>query len=358
MGLLAGLFDDSSFMPHGHCYLWKPGLVWLHVVSDTLIAAAYFTIPVTLVYFIRLRRDLPFSWMFALFGIFIVACGSGHVLEIWNLWHAAYWESGTIKAVTAVASVATATLLVRLVPDALALPSPEQLRLKNDQLARENADRLAAETRLEASLREKEALLNEVHHRVKNNLQVISSLLRVQAAHMVGGPGTEVLLESDNRVRSMALVHQQLYESESLSHIDFRSYLATLSRNLLDSYGADRARIDLTSEVDEIYLSVDLSIPLGLIVTELVSNALKHAFPVGTAGSIRLVLRRSGDGIELVVSDSGVGLAEHVDPHKATTMGLRLVSTLSRQIDATLAVTRGRGSRFRVAIPLKEEEVS
>ena len=121
---------SSNFTPHGYCYLWNSGLVWLHVISDVLIALAYFSIPVTLAYFIRKRRDLPFHWMFVSFGIFILACGTTHIMEVWTLWHATYWLSGTIKVVTAMASVPTAILLVQLVPKALALPSPEAMRLE------------------------------------------------------------------------------------------------------------------------------------------------------------------------------------------------------------------------------------
>ena len=121
---------SSDFMPHGYCYLWKPGLVWLHVVSDVLIALAYFSIPVTLIYFIRKRRDLPFRWMFVSFGMFILACGTTHTMEVWTLWHGTYWLSGAIKVVTAMASVPTAILLVQLVPQMLALPSPEAMKLE------------------------------------------------------------------------------------------------------------------------------------------------------------------------------------------------------------------------------------
>ena len=126
MDFLRQLFGSGDFQPHGYCYLWNPGLVWLHVISDALIALAYFTIPITLVWFIRKRRDLPFSWMFALFGVFIVACGATHLMEIWNLWHASYWLAGAIKAVTAAASVGTAILLVTLVPKLLDLPTHAQ----------------------------------------------------------------------------------------------------------------------------------------------------------------------------------------------------------------------------------------
>jgi hypothetical protein len=126
MDFLRQLFGPGEFMPHGYCYLWNPGLVCLHVISDTLIAASYFTIPFILLWFVRKRRDLPFSWMFGLFGVFIVACGTTHLMEIWNLWHAQYWLAGALKALTAAASVATAILLTRLVPKPLALPNISQ----------------------------------------------------------------------------------------------------------------------------------------------------------------------------------------------------------------------------------------
>ena len=128
MDLFKNLLSPSDFMPHGYCYLWNTRLVGLHLVSDSLIALAYFSIPVTLIYFIRKRRDLPFNWMFVCFGVFILACGATHIMEVWNLWHADYWLAGLIKAVTALASVSTAILFVRLIPRALALPSPEALR--------------------------------------------------------------------------------------------------------------------------------------------------------------------------------------------------------------------------------------
>jgi two-component system sensor histidine kinase/response regulator len=145
MVLLNHLSPSDSFMPHGYCYLWNPGLVWLHVISDGLIALAYLSIPVTLLYFARKKRGLPFNWIFVCFGVFIVACGGTHILEIWNLWHANYWIAGVLKAITAVASVVTAVLSVRLVPQALALPSHKDLWLAND-LRISLADRLSLAT--------------------------------------------------------------------------------------------------------------------------------------------------------------------------------------------------------------------
>jgi two-component system, NtrC family, sensor kinase len=128
------LFDSSGFAPHGFCYQWDWRLILLHVASDALIAVAYMSIPVTLLYFVRQRRDLPFHWIFVLFGVFIVACGGTHMMEIWTLWHAHYWASGALKAVTAMSSVLTAILLVKIVPAALALPRPEELQAANRAL--------------------------------------------------------------------------------------------------------------------------------------------------------------------------------------------------------------------------------
>ena len=144
----------GPFIPHGHCYLWKPGLVGLHIVSDSLIALTYYSIPLTLIYFVRKRRDLPFDWIFLLFSAFIIACGTTHILEVWTLWHPDYWLSGFIKAITAAISLCTAILLVPLIPKALALPSPAQLEEANRQLEQEIKERTAAETNLQLALQQ------------------------------------------------------------------------------------------------------------------------------------------------------------------------------------------------------------
>jgi len=134
MGFFTGLFGQNGFMPHGHCYLWDPGLMRLHLISDFLIAAAYFIIPFTLVNFVRKRRELPFNWMFVCFGIFIIACGMTHVMEIITLWKPYYWVSGIVKAITALASVPTAVLLIRLIPQVVNIPGPAVLRAANEAL--------------------------------------------------------------------------------------------------------------------------------------------------------------------------------------------------------------------------------
>ena len=141
MGEFLQKLFSSDFMPHGFCYLWRPEIVWLHAISDGVITASYYMIPLALVYFVRKRRDLPFNWMFLMFGVFIFGCGTTHLIEVWTLWHGTYRLAGLVKAVTALSSVATAVALVPLLPRALALPSPEQLRAANEELEHQIGER-------------------------------------------------------------------------------------------------------------------------------------------------------------------------------------------------------------------------
>jgi PAS domain S-box-containing protein len=175
MGFLRD-FLSPDFMPHGYCYLWQPGLVWLHVLSDSLIALAYFSIPITLIYFIRKRRDLPFDWMFVSFGTFILACGATHAMEVWNIWHGAYWLAGFIKAITAVASVATAILLVKLVPQAIKLPSPKELRQEIAERRRAQEALYQAKNELELRVQERTAELR------KSNDDLVGQILQCNLA--------------------------------------------------------------------------------------------------------------------------------------------------------------------------------
>ncbi|MBF2074517.1 MAG: PAS domain-containing protein [Synechococcales cyanobacterium C42_A2020_086] len=151
------ILSSGPFIPHGHCYLWKPGLVWLHLASDALIALAYYSIPLTLFYFVQKRDDLPFNWIFLLFASFIVACGTTHLMEVWTLWHPTYWLSGLLKAGTASVSLFTALQLVPLVPKALELPSPAQLAQANQALQTEITER----RRIEGELRQYQNQLEE-----------------------------------------------------------------------------------------------------------------------------------------------------------------------------------------------------
>lgn len=171
------LFSSSSFIPHGHCYLWQPNLVRLHVTSDTLIALAYYSIPITLFYFVTKREDLPFHKIFLLFATFIVACGTTHLLEVWTLWHPVYWLSGSVKAFTGIVSLVTAIELIPIIPKALALPSPTQLRVANEQLQAQIAERLKVEQELKKYQTQLEQIVTERTAQLEASKQQTEALL-------------------------------------------------------------------------------------------------------------------------------------------------------------------------------------
>jgi len=162
MNFLRNFFSPEGFMPHGHCYLWETEVMWLHIVSDALITLAYLTIPVTLIYIARKQKDLPFDWMFACFGMFILACGATHALEVWTIWDPVYRLSGTLKAITALASIATASLLIRLIPQLLAIPSIASLQAANEALAKEVVERQRAEAEIRELQSQQELILNSI----------------------------------------------------------------------------------------------------------------------------------------------------------------------------------------------------
>jgi PAS domain S-box-containing protein len=600
--MLNNLFASQAFIPHGHCYLWKPELVSLHVASDALIAIAYYSIPITLIYFVRKREDLPFNWIVLLFGAFIVACGTTHVLEILTLWHPTYWLSGFIKAVTAVVSLYTALALVRLVPKALALPSSTQLEQANKELEREITERklveealreseerfrnafdnaaigkaivapdgcfskvnrslceivgyseqellattfqaithpydlntdlnyahqllsgeirhyqiekryfhkqghivwillssslvrdakgqalyyitqiqditerkrteaalqqsqkryraivedqtelitrfqpdgtltfvneaycryfgrsqseligkryqpvifpedlekiaqlldslnletpvgtiehrvvLAGEVRwmqwinrvifdeqgcfvefqsvgrdisdkkladekIQASLREKEVLLAEIHHRVKNNLHIISNLLYLQSKRSEDQKVREILQDSRNRVNSMALIHESLYRVQDFAEINFAEYVQKLSFNLLSIYKVQPDAISFNiSEPIDILIKLAQAIPCGLIINELITNALKHGLQNNRDGKVFVTLERCPDEQQLlIVSNSGDTLPADFSLQNPQSMGLKLVVTLVKQLKGALELERGDKTVFRI----------
>jgi two-component sensor histidine kinase len=227
--------------------------------------------------------------------------------------------------------------------------------LRRELFERQIAEKelLASEQKLRRSLAEKEALLKEIHHRVKNNLQIVSSLLYLQENDLNDTKGIEILRESQNRVKSMALVHEQLYSTEDLAKIDFGRYVQELAANLFDAYGIDQGRIRLDIRAEDIDLEIDTAVPCGLIVNELVSNALKHAFPSESGGNVEVLIRMlDASRMEIAVADDGTGLAApHTDTENQS-LGLRLVDTLTAQLDGTLRVVSEKGTRFSIIVTL------
>lgn len=214
------------------------------------------------------------------------------------------------------------------------------------------SDRKLAEQRIKDSLREKEVLLREIHHRVKNNLQVISSLLDLQSQYIEDQAALEMFRESCTRVKSMALVHEKLYQSKDCAKIDFADYIENLISYLFQAYGVSLDSVTLELKIDEITLNINTAIPCGLIISELVSNSLKHAFPNNRKGSIYVVIdSRINDNFTLIVRDDGIGFPENSDIKNGKTLGLQLVQVLTNQLDGELELTCDRGSEVKIRFP-------
>lgn len=599
----------DRYMPHGYCYLWESGLVSLHVLSDAFIALAYYSIPITLIYFVRKRSDLPFHQIFLMFGTFIIACGTTHLMAVLTLWFSAYWVAGALKALTAVVSVFTAIELVSVVPLALALPSPTQLAIAKQELEAEIAERTKVEDALRQSearyraivedqteficrfradstivfvnnaycrffnvrkeevignsyeptvyesdrtrvnqviesissersvvqienrvvvdgeirwtqwvsrgffdeqgqllelqavgrditeqkrveaelernqqfvqkvantapfilyvctvpnqrliyinrgiysllgyspnefqplgtrslesllhpddqadlvvhhqkwgalqdgdslqfecrmqhingewryisiqettfkrnrdgsinqilgaahdisdrkeleaykvlLREKDILLEEVHHRVKNNLQIIDSLLSLQCRQTKDSDAIATLTESRNRISSIALVHEKLYRSNDLATIDFNDYVYSLLNHLYEFYQNNQQMIQFEIMIEPLELGIDTAIPCGLIINELITNALKYAFPQQQRGTIGVTFQAvDAHQLKLVVQDDGIGLPDDLDVETTSSLGLNLVYNLVEQLEGTLVIRHHPGAQFTITFP-------
>ncbi|XGV94715.1 MAG: sensor histidine kinase [Leptolyngbya sp. BL-A-14] len=611
--LIGEIFNSGTFIPHGHCYLWKPELVWLHILSDSTIALSYYSIPITLFHFVQRRKDLPFNWVFILFAAFITFCGTSHWMSVWTLWHPVYWLSGGIKAVTALISLSTAIVLFVLIPKALAIPSAAQLKKANLALKQEIAERKRVEAellcsrdlreaifnestdalflvdpqtlltldcnrcavklfqandrtdligiaghtlqrhpssqddlnaitaemqlkgywsreveylthqgnffwgntaaksvtvagqtmnlvrvtdisdhkqieadreqaeqalrmsevryraivedqtelivrflpdcsivfvnsafcqyfelqpeeilgkrfaatifkedqalviqwvksmnannptvmfesrvvvngevrwtqwanhmlfdeqgqfvevqsvgrditerkqtddRLQASLREKEVLFKEIHHRVKNNLQIVYSLLRLQRRQLKDQLAANALLESQSRIESIALIHEKLYQSEDLTQINLAEYIPSLIASLFSTYNVNSSQIILETQIEPILLDIDRAIRYGLIINELLSNALKYAFPLVDQSnswiSVELFKQPKDSAVVLSVKDNGVGLPGHINFSKPETLGLQLVHGFVGQMGGYLQMCCQNGTAFQMTFP-------
>ncbi|MFA6363620.1 PAS domain S-box protein [Methanoregula sp.] len=226
------------------------------------------------------------------------------------------------------------------------------------ELENEIVQRKAAEAAITSTLHEKEVLLREIHHRVKNNLQIITSLIRLQRQQITDVSTIHTLQDSESRIRSMSLVHEKLYSSADLAFIDFSDYIDMLATNLMITYATDTKRIHLNIDIKNVSLDINRAIPVGLIMNELLTNALKHAFPKGQNGEIAIIGRRTAAGITLSVQDNGVGLPDGLDWKNSPTLGLHLILTLIQQLEGSIELNRTGGTGFEMTIPLARKEPS
>jgi signal transduction histidine kinase/ActR/RegA family two-component response regulator len=407
---LSRLFSQADFMPHGMCYLWQPGVLWLNVVADSLITLAYFSIPFTLLYFVRKRTDLQFNWMFVCFAIFIVACGTTHAMEILVVWHPAYWAAGAIKALTAAASVPTAILLVKLVPQALRLPSPQALEQANQELRREVADREQAQM---AVRQLNERLEMRVAEAYENLRQTQVAVLQQERLRALGQMASGVAHDINNALSPAALYSQSLLEHETGLTPQGREYLEIVLRAIDDaSHTVDRMRefsrsrdtrfVATTFQLGRIIKQVvnltrarwlDMPQERGVVIrvetsiapdlppvmgsdsevrdalTNLVLNAA-DAMPTGGTLTLR-AYAQSPTRVRVEVCDTGVGMDEEtrrkcLEPffttkgERGTGLGLAMVyGTVQRHGgDIEIASEPRKGTTVSLLLPIAEEPAS
>jgi PAS domain S-box-containing protein len=204
---------------------------------------------------------------------------------------------------------------------------------------------------IEASLKEKDVLLKEIHHRVKNNLQIIISLLNLQSGYIKDETTLKAVKDGQSRVRSMALVHEKFYQSDTVTEIDFGEYLKKLCQFLYQTYGDKTDRIEVVIKGEQILLDMDTAMPCALLVNEIVSNAYKYAFPGLKSGTILIEMKKAGGKIDLAISDNGVGFPAEYNFEKSESLGMQLVQALSSQIEGDLKVSQENGSSFEVIFP-------
>ena len=396
MEFFGNLFSSDGFMPHGYCYLWRPGLLWLHVVSDGLIALAYFSIPFTLIYFIRKRRDVPFNWIFMCFGSFILACGATHAMEVWTLWHATYWLSGGVKLITALASVSTAVLLIRLVPQALALPSPEALRREIVERMRAQEALDEAKSELELRVHERTTELHkanlELHVEIAHRQQAQKELRRSEE-ELQSLAGRLIAVQEDERKRvardlhddfsqrlalhcvELGFLRQSLpagsemgnqlarlrsnadglaLEVRQIAHdlhhpqlaLGLQHGVTSFCREFSEQYGF---AVELTHEGDLKQFPEAVSIVLFRVLQEALGNAAKHS----GADRVTVFLSAEGDRALLRVTDPGRGF-ETEDVQSDRGLGLISMRERLRLVGGRMSVTSspGQGTDIKAVIPV------
>ncbi len=376
-GGFANLFDVDRFMPHGHCYQWDPGILWTSVISDSLIAAAYVAIPFTLVFQImRKRKDLPFNWMFVCFGMFIVACGFTHIMEIITVWRPHYPAMAIVKAITAAASVPTAIILFRIAPKIVKLPTV-------DQMVAEQSRRLQAEAANAAKDRFIAVLSHELRTPltpVKAGLDLLEDELRKCDATVTTRSARDALaMIRTNLDIETVLINDLLDVSASgegrvklnLSPVDMRDVVGKSLAMLQDEIRRKNIQLHVRVEAARAVV-MGASIRLNQIVNNLVTNAIKFT---PDRGEITVELRENDGRLQLSVADTGCGIApdaidqvfepfEQVNrksenAHGGLGLGLTIAKKLAESHGGRLVATSegvGRGSTFTLELPLAPEE--
>jgi len=386
---LQTFFGTNAFMPHGHCYLWQPGVLWLNVVSDGFVALAYQVIPLALLTIMAKRKDLPFSWMFVLFGIFIFACGLTHVMGVITVWHPAYWLDGTIKAITAVASIGTAIAVWPLIPKVLAIPSPTQLRQVNTaleeqirvrrqaemELAEKNAALVQINQQLIKAEKLKDEFLANVSHELRTPLTLILAPLESTLADQTLDRLTDTERKSlqtahNNAVRLLQMVSGLLdFSKLEAGKVEVHrepTDVVALTRTLLADFApmvrSRRLQCELNTGPSKLVALIDRYL-YERILFNLMSNAVKFT-PEG--GKITVTLQRHHEQLTLNVTDTGIGISVDDVPHlfekfhqvegsstrrfEGSGIGLALVKEFAELLAGSVRVHSepGKGATFTV----------
>ena len=216
-------------------------------------------------------------------------------------------------------------------------------------LANDVSELLEGQREIKDSLREKETLLKEIHHRVKNNLQVITSLLKLQSLHVQEPQLLYIIKETQNRIMAMSFAHQKLYQSKNFSDVDFREYLEKIVHQIIHIFATESKNVNITMNSESVKLGIETAIPCGMLVNEVITNSIKHAFPNDEKGEIKIGFKKAdGDYYRLTISDNGIGMSDKINIAEAKTLGLQLIETLAKQIDAKLELHRNNGMEYCV----------
>jgi signal transduction histidine kinase len=390
MGFIERIFSSDGFMPHGMCYEWNPSVIWLHVLSDGVITLAYYSIPITLLYFVRKKPDFAFDWIFVCFATFIIACGTTHLMEIINIWHPVYWLSGIIKVITALTSIVTAFLLIRLIPQALALPSHEQLRASNNALAKEieervrtsekmealNQDLLLQTGRLESSNKELETFSASVAHDFRAPLRVI-----IGYADMELSDNREKLLSSTVHVLQKVIVaaerlntmmsdllayHRANKEDLPLEEIDLNLFVT----ELIKEPQFEKGIFEIQKGLPTVRCN---PVALNIALRNLIGNALKFVAE-GAKPRVQIYSQEDAGQPTLFIQDNGLGIDEadqrnlfrlfyrgkHAKAFTGTGLGLGTAARAASRVGASLRLVSSSdaGTCFCISFPARNSLIS
>ncbi len=375
---------DSDFMPHGGCYFWRPELVWLHVSSDSLIVLAYVLIPFSLIQLVRKRKDLEFNWMFVMFGAFILACGATHFMNVWNIWHSAYRLDGVLKAITALASIPTALLMFRLVPQAVALPSADDLRKEIENRTRAEAEVRSLNADLERRVEERTALLRRSNaalqrfayvssHDLQEPIRTIRTFNQLLAKEYHGRLDAkadqyiEFVVEASARMNTLVtdlLTYSRVLDPEAPREVKLTSSLKALETAMLDLRQAiQESGADIThGALPEVRMD---ETQLKQLFQNLIGNAIKYR-RAGQPLKIWITAEPFDGGWLFSVQDNGIGVEPqyldqifhafkrlHGKEYPGSGVGLTICKEIVESSGGRMWVESvfGEGSTFKFSLP-------